>query len=900
MKKIYSHAQQAFRNHFASYLLLCSFLGYTILSNAQSSSLVSLSGGSLSYTPFAMEGQTNAVNLIPDFSYAGYMGGGVALPTVPTVITISPSGGDDTALIQAAIDAVEAMSPNANGFRGAVLLQAGCYEVEGQLFIEQSGVVLRGEGQGPDGTILHANLQSQHDFITIQGTGGGFQRVGSSEQVITTPYVPLGAYSFEVADASAYVVGETIVVRRTPNQFWIDELGMAPIGWTPSSYNIEHERVITGISGNTITVNIPIVDVMETQYGGGKIFKASVPGRIQQCGVEHLRIQSYYDPANDNDENHAWIGVLLSRVTNSWVKNVTGQYLAYGTVSIDNESNFNTVQDCAAIDHKSQVSGGRRYSFNISDGLGNLFQRNYTRDGRHDFVTGSRVTGPNVFLDNYSANVNADIGPHHRWATGLLFDNVRGGAIRVQNRGSSGSGHGWAGNTTMFWNLLSYDDEIKVESPLGGKNWGIGCEGIQQAGAGHWEHWNNPVQPRSLYLQQLEDRLGAGAVANITLPEQQSGDIYGLLESWAGGGDFGEPANTQVLYVSEDAYVRGGADAGSNFGSETQLVIRNNGEGSGSTRRSFIKFDLSGLTAPVYNVKLRLNVANDAPIPTEDLLHQVPDDSWSEATITYNNQPAVGSLVGTQTVPPNSSWVEYDITTLVNNEIAGDGVLSLRLSALAEGGNLHAYSSTEENGLDADPHLRYDLTPNGGGEPCATSPLPVSWESFTVREQGQQAHLNWSTSLELNHDYFAVEWGTDGRSFMPLARVREPDALQEPISSYHYVHEHPAKGINYYRIRQVDHDESFSFSTIKSAYFDDVPLTSSFTLAPNPVYDVVRIDFLAEPSAAQVHISKMTGQLVRTLESTPGIASWEVSVADLPKGVYLIRVGEQIQRLLKL
>ena len=61
---------------------------------------------------------------IMDFSHAGYMGGGVAIPTVPVKKEIAPSGGDDTAAIQAAIGQVSAM-PLVQGFRGAVLLKTG-------------------------------------------------------------------------------------------------------------------------------------------------------------------------------------------------------------------------------------------------------------------------------------------------------------------------------------------------------------------------------------------------------------------------------------------------------------------------------------------------------------------------------------------------------------------------------------------------------------------------------------------------------------------------------------------------------------------------------------------------------------------------------------------------------
>ena len=47
-------------------------------------------------------------NIIPDFSYAGYMGGGVRLPDVPVKVTVEPGKGDDAARIQEAIEKASA------------------------------------------------------------------------------------------------------------------------------------------------------------------------------------------------------------------------------------------------------------------------------------------------------------------------------------------------------------------------------------------------------------------------------------------------------------------------------------------------------------------------------------------------------------------------------------------------------------------------------------------------------------------------------------------------------------------------------------------------------------------------------------------------------------------------
>ena len=126
------------------------------------------SNGELVYESYTGKGDT-----IPDFSYCGYMMGGVEIPDVPVRLTLSPdrNSADDLPRIQAAIDEISKLPLGTDGFRGALLLRRGRYRLNGTLKITASGIVLRGDGSGEDGTVLIAPQRKQHTLIQVDGEG---------------------------------------------------------------------------------------------------------------------------------------------------------------------------------------------------------------------------------------------------------------------------------------------------------------------------------------------------------------------------------------------------------------------------------------------------------------------------------------------------------------------------------------------------------------------------------------------------------------------------------------------------------------------------------------------------------------------------------------------------------
>src|SRR6202044_900603 len=122
-------------------------------------------------------------------------------------------------------------------------------------YIKSSGVVLRGYGPGQSGTIIRLT-GSPHLFLSIEGESPD----ESEKQIsITDGYVPSGAMSFSVADASGLSAGDTIFIHRPATPAWVQFMGMNDL--TRNGRN-EHwvsggtvtRRAIQAISGNTITL----------------------------------------------------------------------------------------------------------------------------------------------------------------------------------------------------------------------------------------------------------------------------------------------------------------------------------------------------------------------------------------------------------------------------------------------------------------------------------------------------------------------------------------------------------------------------------------------------------------------------------------------------------------------
>jgi hypothetical protein len=172
-----------------------------------------------------------------------------------------------------------------------------------------------------------------------------------------------------------------------------------------------------------------------------------------------------------------------------------------------------------------------------------------------------------------------------------------------------------------------------------------------------------------------------------------------------------DPLTPVTLAPAADALVRGGTYANTNFGSDTTLATKLDSSAD-VTRESFLKFDLTGVTGTVIGAELRFTPTNVGGV-VENALSIVNDDSWTESGVTWNTKPVAVRRVAMWT-PVLNQTVSVELTPWVQESLAGDKVLSVKLSSLSNigGPGFVSYNSREAATLKPQLVLTY-ATPVG-------------------------------------------------------------------------------------------------------------------------------------------------------------------------------------------
>jgi hypothetical protein len=161
--------------------------------------------------------------------------------------------------------------------------------------------------------------------------------------------------------------------------------------------------------------------------------------------------------------------------------------------------------------------------------------------------------------------------------------------------------------------------------------------------------------------------------------------------------------------------------------------------------------------------------------------------------------------------------------------------------------------------------------------------LPVSFLSFTARQINTAIELKWSTATEQNSRGFEIQKSENGIHFSVIGFVNGKGS-NNSIQQYSFIDSRPAKGTNYYRLKQIDFDEKSSFSPVRQVKYTDENI---YSLHPNPAKDKLVIEIPARNTSA-ILISDVTGRIVWQ-SANINSSVIEISVSPFTSGLYIVQ-----------
>ncbi|MGG9971583.1 T9SS type A sorting domain-containing protein [Ferruginibacter sp. SUN002] len=162
---------------------------------------------------------------------------------------------------------------------------------------------------------------------------------------------------------------------------------------------------------------------------------------------------------------------------------------------------------------------------------------------------------------------------------------------------------------------------------------------------------------------------------------------------------------------------------------------------------------------------------------------------------------------------------------------------------------------------------------------------PVKLSGFTTQKKTSSVTLNWVTEQESNTKSFIVLRSPDGSTWSEVSTVAAA-GTSNSILNYTITDNTPLNGFNYYRLKQVSEDGTYTMSDIRKVLFST---NYKVMVTPNPARDFINV-YISKNNGTNtiVRISDINGKLVRSESSA--LSTISIPTNGMAKGIYFVKV----------
>ncbi len=171
--------------------------------------------------------------------------------------------------------------------------------------------------------------------------------------------------------------------------------------------------------------------------------------------------------------------------------------------------------------------------------------------------------------------------------------------------------------------------------------------------------------------------------------------------------------------------------------------------------------------------------------------------------------------------------------------------------------------------------------------------LAVVLHSFMGQNKNDVNQLTWQTNSEKDKLDFTIEYATDGKNFHEIGKI-QGKSTTNTVQNYTFEHAVTAFTTSYYRLRQVDMEDKMTFSKIISIQSN---IKNTLKAYPTLATDKLTISMNNDESVQTFYIFNLSGIVMQT-----GVFSgqYALTVNDLSKGTYILKVGKEVVKFIKI
>lgn len=171
-------------------------------------------------------------------------------------------------------------------------------------------------------------------------------------------------------------------------------------------------------------------------------------------------------------------------------------------------------------------------------------------------------------------------------------------------------------------------------------------------------------------------------------------------------------------------------------------------------------------------------------------------------------------------------------------------------------------------------------------------PLPIVLVRFNGYYANGKVVLDWQTASETHNQFFTMERSKDAASFTSILQVASKNGNTREVQSYTAIDSAPAKGVNYYQLRQTDIDGKTTVSKMIAVYSS--PGKGVIKLYPNPTFGNLTyliVDEADEEAVLYIRITNAQGKEIYRNTIQRKTAQLQLSGCSIP-GLYIVQIAD--------